>query len=105
MGAATSIFHVSRDPSIAGMVLDSPFSNLNTLSLELAKTYTKIPTFVAKLAQKLIRKSIKHRTDLDIEKHNPIDYVDKCFIPALFIVAKGDDFVRPHHGEWLHQKY
>ena len=29
MGAVTSIFQASRDPSIAGMVLDSPFSNLN----------------------------------------------------------------------------
>ena len=50
MGAVTSIFHAARDTSIAGMVLDSPFSNLNKLSLELAKTYTKIPAFVAKLA-------------------------------------------------------
>lgn len=29
MGAVTSIFHTSNDTSIAGMVLDSPFSNLN----------------------------------------------------------------------------
>lgn len=29
MGAVTSIFYTSNDPSIAGMVLDSPFSNLN----------------------------------------------------------------------------
>jgi hypothetical protein len=45
------------------------------------------------------------RTSLDIEKHNPIDIVKSCFIPALFVVAKGDDFVRPHHGEKLHELY
>jgi hypothetical protein len=50
MGAVTSIFQALRDPSIAGMVLDSPFSNLNKLSLELAKTHTKIPQFIAKIA-------------------------------------------------------
>ena len=42
---------------------------------------------------------------MDIEKLNPIDYVDKCYIPALFVIAKGDDFVRPHHGELMHSKY
>lgn len=36
---------------------------------------------------------------------NPINYVDKCFIPALFVVAKGDDFVRPYHGESMYDKY
>jgi hypothetical protein len=40
-----------------------------------------------------------------MDKMKPIDYVDKCFVPALFIVAKGDDFVRPHHGEELYLKY
>ena len=28
MGAATALLHANRDPSIAGMVLDSPFSDL-----------------------------------------------------------------------------
>jgi alpha-beta hydrolase superfamily lysophospholipase len=50
MGAVTSIFYAAKDPSsIAGMVLDSPFSNLNNLSLELARTYSKIPTIIAKV--------------------------------------------------------
>eukprot|EP00350_Pseudokeronopsis_sp_OXSARD2_P004565 CAMPEP_0170551682 /NCGR_PEP_ID=MMETSP0211-20121228/9684_1 /TAXON_ID=311385 /ORGANISM="Pseudokeronopsis sp., Strain OXSARD2" /LENGTH=137 /DNA_ID=CAMNT_0010859009 /DNA_START=610 /DNA_END=1023 /DNA_ORIENTATION=+ len=40
-----------------------------------------------------------------MSKLNPIDYVNKCYTPALFVVAKGDDFVRPHHGEMLFNKY
>lgn len=47
MGAATAIFQCARDPSIAGMILDSPFAHLSKLSLELARTHTKIPGFVA----------------------------------------------------------
>mmetsp|Transcript_21308 Transcript_21308/g.20446 ORF Transcript_21308/g.20446 Transcript_21308/m.20446 type:complete len:124 (-) Transcript_21308:944-1315(-) len=39
MGAATSLLHGDRDPSIAAMVLDSPFSNLKLLTNELAKVY------------------------------------------------------------------
>jgi acetyl esterase/lipase len=99
MGAVTSILHAPRDPTIAGMVLDSPFSNLNKLTLELVKTYSKIPTFIASIARKFVRKSIISKAKFDMDKLNPIEYVDKCFSPALFIVAKGDDFVRPHHGE------
>jgi len=33
MGAVTWLMHGHRDPSIASMILDSPFSNLNKLSL------------------------------------------------------------------------
>ena len=98
MGAVTSILQASRDNSIAGMVLDSPFSNLNKLSMELVKTHTKIPIFIAKVVNTFIRKTVKGKTGMDINKMNPIEYVSKCFIPALFVIAKGDDFVRPHHG-------
>lgn len=106
MGAVTSIFYAARDPSsIAGMVLDSPFSSLNELTLELAKTYSKIPLVIAKVVKKFIRKSILTRTGMDIDKLNPIDHVSSCFIPSLFIVANGDDFVRPHHGKKLFEAY
>jgi hypothetical protein len=37
MGAATALLHSHRDPSIAGLVLDSSFSDLKQLALELAE--------------------------------------------------------------------
>ena len=37
MGAVTALLYADRDPSIAGMVLDSPFANLKILVNELAK--------------------------------------------------------------------
>ena len=49
MGAVTALFHSQRDPSIAAMVLDSPFANLNVLCIELASKYSSIPTFVTKI--------------------------------------------------------
>lgn len=104
MGAVTSIFYAAKDPAaIAGMVLDSPFSNLNNLTLELARAHSKIPTIITRIIQKFLRKSIKSRTGMDIDKLNPIDHVGSCFIPAMFVVARGDDFVMPHHGELLYQ--
>jgi len=41
----------------------------------------------------------------DINELKPIDYVHKCYMPSMFIVAKGDDFVRPHHSEKLCSQY
>jgi len=105
MGAVTSILHASREPLIAGMVLDSPFSNLTTLSKELVAYYTKIPAFIANIARKFVRKTVMAKANFDISLLNPIEFVPICYAPALFVVAKGDDFVMPHHGESLHAKY
>ena len=38
MGAATAIMYGASDPSIAGMVLDSPFTSLKQLSKELVNS-------------------------------------------------------------------
>lgn len=66
MGAATALLYADRDPSIAGMVLDSPFSKLSDLTDELAKTYTKIPNLLVKGVMKLIRSSVKSKAKFDI---------------------------------------
>ncbi len=58
MGAVTALLYGDRDPSIAGMVLDSPFSNMRKLIDELARSYTKIPGFLVAGALKLVRSSI-----------------------------------------------
>jgi alpha/beta superfamily hydrolase len=61
MGAVTALLHGDRDPSIGGMILDSPFANVKTLVNELAKHYTKIPSILISGALKMIRKSIKSK--------------------------------------------
>ena len=105
MGAATSLFHGARDPSIAAMVLDSPFVSLQQLSEELCKQYSKVPLFVARFIFRFLRKTIKKKAQFDISRIRPIEAAEKCYIPALFVVAKSDDFVRPLHGEKLFKVY
>jgi alpha-beta hydrolase superfamily lysophospholipase len=97
MGSVTALLHGDRDPSIAGMVLDSPFSNMKILVNELAKQYTKIPSLLVSGALKLVRSTIKSKANFDIHDLSPIDHVGECFIPALFACATGDDFILPHH--------
>jgi len=103
MGAATSLMFAAEDPSIAGLVLDSPFSSLKTLVGELVKRYAKLPGFVAAVARKIVRKTILSKNNVDIDLLNPIDFVS--YAPALFVVAKEDDFVLPSHGRELFHAY
>lgn len=105
MGAVTALLHGDRDPSIAGMVLDSPFSDMKMLVNELAKNYTKIPSFLVSGALKLVRSTIKSKAKFDILDLSPINHVENSFIPALFAAANEDDFILPHHADDLFAKY
>jgi pimeloyl-ACP methyl ester carboxylesterase len=93
MGAVTSLLHGDRDPSIAGMVLDSPFADMKQLVMELAKTHTKIPGFLVSGAMKLVKSTIKSKANFDIMDLSPISHVKECFIPALFATGISDDFI------------
>lgn len=106
MGAVTALLHADRDPSIAGLVLDSPFSSLTKLAEELCKKHAKgMPGFVYSMAQWYVKKKIKSNAHFSIDDLKPIDHVKNAFIPALFIVAKEDDFIDPKHGQELHDAY
>lgn len=105
MGAVTALLHGDRDPSIAGMVLDSAFSALDLLAEELARNFAKVPKLLVSTALKLIRKSIKSRAKFDIKDLVPIKHVEQCFIPALFSAAKDDNFILPSHTQALYDRY
>lgn len=106
MGAVTSLLFSGRDPSIAGVVLDSPFSKLTDLMVELVDEQ-KVPLgrYIGGAALKLMRRSVKKRAGFDIAAISPIDSVDRTFVPALFAHALGDTFVKPHHSVRLHERY
>eukprot|EP01113_Clastostelium_recurvatum_P046393 TRINITY_DN8124_c0_g1_i2.p1 TRINITY_DN8124_c0_g1~~TRINITY_DN8124_c0_g1_i2.p1 ORF type:complete len:478 (-),score=123.75 TRINITY_DN8124_c0_g1_i2:3-1436(-) len=106
MGAVTALLYARDDPTIAGMVLDSPFSSLSKVAEELVTSVQqKIPKFVVSLGLKVIRGSIKKKARFDIKALDVVSQVHQCFIPALFVHARDDNFVRPHHSECLHEKY
>lgn len=75
MGAVTALLYGDRDPSIGGMVLDSPFSSMKFLVNELAKAHTKIPGIFVSGALKLIKRTIKSKAKFDILKLTPIEHV------------------------------
>jgi acetyl esterase/lipase len=65
MGAATALLHGDRDPSIAGLVLDSAFADLDQLALEMVERGRQeglnVPGFVVKAAMAMIRSSVQKR--------------------------------------------
>ena len=106
MGASTALMFGHRDPSIAAMVLDSPFSDLSVLCRELAgKINVPVPGFLVGGVLGLMRSTIKSKADFDIYNCKPIENVDKCFIPAIFTAGEEDDFILPSHAQDLHEKY
>jgi hypothetical protein len=63
------------------------------------------PGFVVAIAMRFIRSSVLKKAEFDIKELAPIDHADKCYIPALFIAAEGDDFVSPHHTQKIYHQY
>ncbi|XWS12982.1 hypothetical protein CRYUN_Cryun37aG0136400 [Craigia yunnanensis] len=67
MGAVTSLLYGAEDPSIAGMVLDSAFSNLFDLMMELVDVYKiLLPKFTVKMAVQYMRRAIQKKAKFDI---------------------------------------
>jgi len=106
MGAVTSLMYGAEDPSIAGMVLDSPFSNLVDLMMELVDTYKyPLPKFTVKLAIQHMRKIVKRKASFDIMDLDTIQVAKRCFVPALFGHGTEDDFILPHHSDKICESY
>lgn len=105
MGAVTSLMYVAKDPTIAGMVLDSPFSSLKLLVSELVSDKVSLPEFIVNQALKLVKSTVKKKAKFELDDIEPIKYAESCFIPCLFVHAKGDDFVKPHHSKKLYDVY
>ncbi|XWS13579.1 hypothetical protein CRYUN_Cryun36dG0049000 [Craigia yunnanensis] len=106
MGAVTSLLYGAEDPSIAGMVLDSPFSDLVDLMMELVDTYKfRLPKFTVKFAIQYMRKAIQKKAKFDITDLNTIKVAKSCFVPVLFGHAVDDDFIHPHHSDRIFEAY
>ncbi|OVA19694.1 hypothetical protein BVC80_9059g12 [Macleaya cordata] len=106
MGAVTSLLYGAEDPSIAGMVLDSAFSNLFDLMMELVDVYKiRLPKFTVKVAVQYMRRVIQKKAKFDIMDLNCMQVAPKTFIPSLFGHANEDIFIQPHHSDLIFKSY
>jgi len=93
------------DPSVAGMVLDSPFSSLKVLVEELVKDKVSLPNFIVNQALNLVKSTVQKKANFKLDDIEPIKFAKRCFIPAVFVSANEDNFVKPHHSKILHEVY
>jgi hypothetical protein len=89
MGAATSLFYGQKDPSVAALVLDSPFSKLTDLMHELVDTFgadrgMHVPRPLVRGAVALLRFTIKRKAKFDIADLDVSAAAAGSFVPALF---------------------
>ena len=105
MGAVTALMYGSKDLSIAGLVLDSPFCSLRVLIEELARSRVNLPNFVVNQAIKLLKEIIKDKAGFNLDDIELKKYAEKCFIPAYFCHSKEDTFVNIHHCKDLYNVY
>ncbi|KAL7569215.1 hypothetical protein ACA910_016771 [Epithemia clementina (nom. ined.)] len=109
MGAATALMFGDRDPSIACMILDSPFADLTLLCEEMVEKAREqgivVPNLIVSVAIRMLQGSVKKQAGFNIKQISPISHADKCFIPALFVAGEHDDFIKKHHSEDIYEKY
>lgn len=109
MGAATALMYASRDPTIACMVLDSPFTDLQRLIEEMVEKGRKhgviVPNLILNVVMRLIKNSVKSTAGFSLRHISPISHAEKCFVPAMFVAGEHDDFIHKSHSILIHRKY
>ena len=105
MGAVTAIMAASRDPTIGGLFLDSPFSSLNCLIDELSHDKVILPNFLVKKVVTMIKETVREKANFNIDDIEPEKYAKKCYVPAFFCHGKDDNFVKVHHCKDLYSIY
>uniref|UniRef100_M4B336 Serine aminopeptidase S33 domain-containing protein n=1 Tax=Hyaloperonospora arabidopsidis (strain Emoy2) TaxID=559515 RepID=M4B336_HYAAE len=94
---------------IRALVLDSAYASIKDVNVgvlrEMQDEGFAVPKAVLKVATAAINQSVKKRTGVDIELLRPVDFVELCYAPALFVTANGDRYVSSSQSEELASKY
>lgn len=105
MGAVTALKYVEKDHKINGIVVDSPFSSLYKLALELGEEKTAIPGILLPPMLKIVEQTIKEKAGFDFKSLEIANCVKNSTVPCIFITSKDDTFVKSKHVEDLYEAY
>ncbi|KAL4473489.1 hypothetical protein ABPG74_022353 [Tetrahymena malaccensis] len=105
MGAVTTLLYASTDQDFAALVLDSPFSNLKQLALEVADQKISLPNFIIEGLLSIINNSIQERAGFRLDQLDLTKIVGKIDIPAIFVTSAEDRLVKQEHPKKLQSLY
>ncbi|KAI9914697.1 hypothetical protein PsorP6_007088 [Peronosclerospora sorghi] len=94
---------------IRALVLDSGYASVKEINEGLLRQMQHegftVPNALLKVVMAAINKSVKKRTDVELESLRPVDFVPLCYAPALFIAANNDRYVSKEQSAELAAKY
>ena len=66
MGAVTALYYMNRnfDPSIFGLILDSPYSDLEQLAKHTSKLMIKLPDFLLSIGLNIIEMGVHSKANI-----------------------------------------
>ena len=105
MGAATTMLYAHSDKRIKAICMDSPFGDFKLLAKELCLKYVSLPDFVIDGTMNLVKKTIKEKNGLEIDKLQPRLYASKTKTPAFFIHAVNDELISLEQSIKLYESY
>ncbi|EAR98011.1 alpha/beta fold hydrolase (macronuclear) [Tetrahymena thermophila SB210] len=105
MGAVTGILYAQKNQSkIQGLVLDSPFSDLKKVMLEIASSKTKIPSLIVDGVISLMKSQIQEALNgVDIFNTQIEEKIKNLQIPILFAYGTNDNIILPYHSQVLYK--
>ena len=113
MGAATAMLVAADDRfrhHIVGMVVDSCYTSVRQVLLELAKKYVGTVPLVPfsgmiEPAVEMLRQAVMQRAEFDIDKIDVLEAARHCDVPVLFGHAADDQLVLASHSQELFKEY
>lgn len=101
MGAVSTVLYASRDPRIAALVLDSPFTSLDELSEDIAISYKYVPKALISFFKEKVRTTVLKYAGFDMAELNTARYIKSCLMPTAFIHGVNDTLVDIRHSQAL----
>lgn len=99
MGGASALRF--RGPVVA-RVIDSTFSDLETVAIEVVQKKIMIPAFMVKVVLSFIKDSVKEKVKRDIFDPPTVEFVKTLKQPVMFVASKQDQFIDCEHTEKLY---
>jgi alpha-beta hydrolase superfamily lysophospholipase len=106
MGAVTALRYLDkeRDLSIAGCLVDSPFTTLVDLIHELTRQ-KRIPRMATNIVLHYINKVVQAKAGFNIREVSTVESAGECWVPALLMHGQEDAMIPVDHSKQVLKSY